>query len=53
MAERTRRAFERIPPERITIATDCGMKYLPREAAEDKMHAMAGAARMLRTQLAG
>ena len=38
-------------PEKITIATDCGMKYLPRASAEGKMRAMAGAARMLRDEL--
>ena len=51
VAERTRRAFDRVSPERITIATDCGMKYLPRAAAEGKMAAMAGAARILRAEL--
>ncbi|HEX4815997.1 MAG TPA: hypothetical protein VFV66_24905 [Nonomuraea sp.] len=52
VAGRVRRAFERVPPERIVIATDCGMKYLPRESAEGKMRAMAGAARLLRAELA-
>ncbi|HKN96228.1 MAG TPA: 5-methyltetrahydropteroyltriglutamate--homocysteine methyltransferase [Pseudonocardiaceae bacterium] len=52
VAERTRRAFAWLPPERITIATDCGMKYLPRESAEGKMRAMAGAAALLRAELA-
>jgi 5-methyltetrahydropteroyltriglutamate--homocysteine methyltransferase len=52
VAQRTRRAFDHVPPERITIATDCGMKYLPRESAEGKMRAMAGAAAILRAELA-
>ncbi|MDT7698737.1 MAG: 5-methyltetrahydropteroyltriglutamate--homocysteine methyltransferase [Pseudonocardiales bacterium] len=52
VAERTRRAFDRIPPEQVVIATDCGMKYLPRACAEGKMRAMAGAARLLRAELA-
>ncbi|HEX5116868.1 MAG TPA: 5-methyltetrahydropteroyltriglutamate--homocysteine methyltransferase [Pseudonocardiaceae bacterium] len=51
VAERTRRAFTWVPPERITIATDCGMKYLPRESAEGKMRSMAGAAAILRAEL--
>ncbi|MBP2365191.1 uroporphyrinogen decarboxylase family protein [Pseudonocardia parietis] len=51
VAERTRRAFDRIPPEQVVIATDCGMKYLPRASAEGKMRAMAGAARLLRAEL--
>jgi 5-methyltetrahydropteroyltriglutamate--homocysteine methyltransferase len=53
VADRTRRAFGRIPPEQITIGTDCGMKYLPRESAEGKMRAMAGAAALLRSELGG
>jgi 5-methyltetrahydropteroyltriglutamate--homocysteine methyltransferase len=52
VAERTRRAFERVPPERIVIGTDCGMKYLPRTSAEGKMRAMSAAARLLRAERA-
>ena len=48
VAGRVRRAFDRMPPEQLVIATDCGMKYLPRPSAEGKMRAMAGAARLLR-----
>ncbi|MEJ2869120.1 uroporphyrinogen decarboxylase family protein [Actinomycetospora sp. OC33-EN08] len=50
VAGRVRRAFEYLPPEQVVIATDCGMKYLPREAAEGKMRAMAGAAAILRDE---
>ncbi len=53
VAARVRRAFDRLPPEQVVIATDCGMKYLPRESAEGKMRAMAGAARLLRAELGG
>ena len=31
VAERIRRALEVVPPERLVVAPDCGMKYLPRE----------------------
>ncbi|MDX6324815.1 MAG: 5-methyltetrahydropteroyltriglutamate--homocysteine methyltransferase, partial [Nocardioidaceae bacterium] len=51
VADRVRRAFPYISPNRITIATDCGMKYLPRASAEGKMRAMAGAAAILRAEL--
>jgi 5-methyltetrahydropteroyltriglutamate--homocysteine methyltransferase len=51
VAERVRRAFRYTAPEQITIATDCGMKYLPRASAEGKMRAMAGAASILRAEL--
>jgi 5-methyltetrahydropteroyltriglutamate--homocysteine methyltransferase len=46
-----RRAFDRVPPERLVIAPDCGMKYLPRESAAGKLAAMAGAARILRAEV--
>ena len=51
VAGRVRRAFDVVPPERIVIAPDCGMKYLPRESAEGKMRAMADAAALLRAEL--
>ncbi|MFC4943601.1 5-methyltetrahydropteroyltriglutamate--homocysteine methyltransferase [Pseudonocardia sp. GCM10023141] len=51
VAARVRRAFPHAAPERIVIATDCGMKYLPRASAEGKMRAMAGAAAVLRAEL--
>jgi 5-methyltetrahydropteroyltriglutamate--homocysteine methyltransferase len=51
VASRTRRAFDFISPDRVVIATDCGMKYLPRASAEGKMRAMAGGAELLRAEL--
>lgn len=51
VAERTKRAFPFVGAERIVIATDCGMKYLPRASAEGKMRSMAGAAKLLRESL--
>ena len=51
VARRVRRAFEYLPPEQVMIAPDCGMKYLPRESADGKMRAMAGAAALLRRDL--
>ncbi|HEY3528835.1 MAG TPA: hypothetical protein VGK78_06770 [Nocardioides sp.] len=51
VAGRVRRAFDHIAPDHVTIATDCGMKYLPRASAEGKMRAMAGAAAVLRAEL--
>jgi 5-methyltetrahydropteroyltriglutamate--homocysteine methyltransferase len=52
VAGRVRRAFEYLPPEQVVVAPDCGMKYLPRASAEGKMRAMAGAAAVLREELA-
>jgi 5-methyltetrahydropteroyltriglutamate--homocysteine methyltransferase len=51
VAGRVRRAFPYATPDRIVIATDCGMKYLPRASAEGKMRAMAAAAETLRQEL--
>jgi 5-methyltetrahydropteroyltriglutamate--homocysteine methyltransferase len=53
VADRVRRAFPFKDPGSLVIATDCGMKYLPREAAEGKMAAMAGAAAILREEIQG
>ncbi len=45
VAERIRRALEVVPAERLVVAPDCGMKYLPRSLAFAKLEAMvAGAA---------
>ena len=51
VAGRVRRAFGYVAPEKIVIATDCGMKYIPRASAEGKMRAMARAAALLRAEL--
>jgi 5-methyltetrahydropteroyltriglutamate--homocysteine methyltransferase len=48
VAGRVRRALPFAAPDRIVIATDCGMKYLPRDSAVGEMRAMAGAAEQLR-----
>jgi 5-methyltetrahydropteroyltriglutamate--homocysteine methyltransferase len=51
VAERVRRAMEYVDPERLVIAPDCGMKYLPRRSAEGKMRSMVAAAELLRAEL--
>jgi 5-methyltetrahydropteroyltriglutamate--homocysteine methyltransferase len=50
VAERVRRALRYVAPERVMIATDCGMKYLPRDTAFGKMQSMAQAAAILRAE---
>jgi 5-methyltetrahydropteroyltriglutamate--homocysteine methyltransferase len=37
-----------VSADRIIVAPDCGMKYLPREVAFAKMKAMTAGARLLR-----
>jgi len=51
IADRARRAFPYVPKDKLVLAPDCGMKYLPRESAEGKLRAMAGAARILRAEV--
>jgi 5-methyltetrahydropteroyltriglutamate--homocysteine methyltransferase len=48
---RIRRALEHVDPERLVLAPDCGMKYLPRETALGKLRAMAQAAAVVRAEL--
>jgi 5-methyltetrahydropteroyltriglutamate--homocysteine methyltransferase len=50
IAGRVRRALPYVEKERIVLAPDCGMKYLPRESAAGKLMAMAEAARQLRAE---
>jgi len=51
VAARVRRAYPYRPAERLVVAPDCGLKYLPRASAEGKMRSMAGAAALLRAEL--
>ena len=51
VANRIRGALAHVPAERLVLAPDCGMKYLPRERAFGKLQAMAAAARQVRTEL--
>jgi 5-methyltetrahydropteroyltriglutamate--homocysteine methyltransferase len=50
---RVKRALPYVPAERIVLAPDCGMKYLPRDVAFDKLKAMVAAAAMLRAEFGG
>jgi len=51
VAARIRRALPYIPAERIVVAPDCGLKYLPREVAFGKMLAMVEGAKIVRREL--
>ncbi len=46
-----RRALEVVPPERLTISPDCGIKLLPREVAYAKLENMVQAAREIEAEL--
>jgi 5-methyltetrahydropteroyltriglutamate--homocysteine methyltransferase len=53
VAERIRRALAHVPANRVVVAPDCGMKYLPRAVAFGKMKAMAEGAAIVRREVAG
>lgn len=51
VADRIRAALRHLPPERLVVAPDCGMKYLPRAAAFRKLRAMVEGTRLVREEL--
>ncbi len=51
VAARIRKALPHVPAERIIVAPDCGMKYLPRAVAFGKMKAMVDGAAIVRREL--
>ena len=51
VAARIRRALPYVSPERVIVAPDCGMKYLPRDVAFGKMRAMVEGASIVRREL--
>lgn len=51
VAERIRRALPFVSPDRLIVAPDCGLKYLPRAVAFGKMKAMADGAKIVRAEL--
>jgi 5-methyltetrahydropteroyltriglutamate--homocysteine methyltransferase len=50
VASRIGAALKHVPAERLVIAPDCGMKYLPREVAFGKMQAMVQGAALVRAE---
>jgi 5-methyltetrahydropteroyltriglutamate--homocysteine methyltransferase len=51
VAGRIRRALPFVTPERLIVAPDCGLKYLPRNVAFAKMKAMVDGADLVRSKL--
>lgn len=51
VAERIRKVTAVVPPERVYLTTDCGMKPLPRIIAKMKLQALAQGARIVREEL--
>ena len=51
VAARIRDALRHVDAEKLILAPDCGMKYLPREVAFGKLAVLARAAALVRTEL--
>jgi 5-methyltetrahydropteroyltriglutamate--homocysteine methyltransferase len=51
VAGRVRRALEHVSADRLIVAPDCGMKYLPRTTASAKLRVMVEAAALVRREL--
>jgi 5-methyltetrahydropteroyltriglutamate--homocysteine methyltransferase len=52
VAARIRSGLEHVPAERLIPAPDCGMKYLPRDRAFQKLQALVQGAAIVRAELA-
>jgi methionine synthase II (cobalamin-independent) len=52
IADRIRRIIDVVPPERVYLTTDCGMRPLPRLVARMKLKALAEAAQIVRQEVA-
>jgi 5-methyltetrahydropteroyltriglutamate--homocysteine methyltransferase len=51
VAQRIRNALRYVPADRLSVAPDCGMKYLPRDLAQAKLRALVQGARIVRAEL--
>jgi 5-methyltetrahydropteroyltriglutamate--homocysteine methyltransferase len=51
VAARIRRALPHVDADKVVVAPDCGMKYLPRATAFGKMRAMVAGAALVRAEL--
>ena len=51
IADRIRKIIEVVPPERVYLTTDCGMRPLPRLVARMKLKALVEAANIVRGEL--
>jgi 5-methyltetrahydropteroyltriglutamate--homocysteine methyltransferase len=51
VAERIREGLKHVPAERLVVAPDCGMKYLPREAAFSKLVSLVEGTRIVRREI--
>jgi 5-methyltetrahydropteroyltriglutamate--homocysteine methyltransferase len=53
IAGRIKKVIAAVPPDRVTLSTDCGMKPLARMVAKMKLRALTDGAKMVRGELMG
>jgi len=53
IAATIRAALQHIEPDALSVAPDCGMKFLPRDVARSKLEAMVQGAAIVRAELTG
>ena len=53
IASRVRQALEVLPPDRLMINPDCGLRHLPAEVARAKLRAMSEGAAIVRAEVLG
>jgi len=53
IAGRIKKVLAAVPPERVVLSTDCGMKPLARMVAKMKLGALAEGAKLVRSELVG
>jgi methionine synthase II (cobalamin-independent) len=51
VADRIRKVLEVVPPERVTVSTDCGMKPLSRMVARMKLQSLVAGANIVREEV--
>jgi 5-methyltetrahydropteroyltriglutamate--homocysteine methyltransferase len=52
VAGRIRAGLKHVPAERLVVAPDCGMKYLPRDVAFGKLQSLVAGAHLVRREIA-
>jgi methionine synthase II (cobalamin-independent) len=51
VADRIRKVIAVVPPERVYLTTDCGLKPLPRMVAKLKLRALVDGAQIVRDEI--
>jgi 5-methyltetrahydropteroyltriglutamate--homocysteine methyltransferase len=51
VADRIRNGLKYVAADRLVVAPDCGMKYMPRHTAFGKLKAMCDAAAIVRKEI--